>query len=62
MADDPFGAFDFSDSEPASGSEAEVKVPRDFQSEEDYLRQQTEWKPTVHKGEVSPLSSHFSGL
>lgn len=54
MADDPFGAFDFSDSEPASGAEAEVKVPRDFQSEEDYLKQQAQWAPTVHKGEVSP--------
>ena len=40
------------DSEEEEGAEAEVKVPRDYQSQEDYERQKNEWKPKVERGEV----------
>ncbi len=41
-----------------SGAEAEVKVPRDYQSKIDYEKQKAEWKPIVEKGEVS-LTVYF---
>lgn len=36
--------------------EKERKVPRDFQSEEDFQRQLKEWKPKVERGEVCAVS------
>jgi hypothetical protein len=38
-------------SEDEAGTESE-KVPRDFQSEEDFQRQRAEWKPKIEVGEV----------
>lgn len=43
-----------SDEEEAT-AEAEKKVPRDFQSQEDYEKQKAEWKPKVEKGEVTNI-------
>lgn len=44
-----------------SSTEPEKKVPRDFQSEEDFQRQLREWRPKVERGEVCfplhPLSN-----
>jgi hypothetical protein len=31
-----------------------AKVPRDFQSEEDFQKQRREWKPKNEAGEVCP--------
>ena len=61
MEDDDGGLFNI---EVSSGNEAgneSEKVPRDFQSEEDFQRQRAEWKPKVEAGEVKfpLLSSHF---
>jgi hypothetical protein len=61
MEDDDGGLFNI---EVSSGDEAgneSEKVPRDFQSEEDFQRQRAEWKPKVEAGEVKfpLLSSHF---
>lgn len=61
MEDDDGGLFNI---EVSSGDEAgneSEKVPRDFQSEEDFQRQRAEWKPKVEVGEVKfpPFSSHF---
>ncbi|KAH8786102.1 hypothetical protein BGZ57DRAFT_788830 [Hyaloscypha finlandica] len=52
MEDDDGGLFNI---EVSSGNEAgneSEKVPRDFQSEEDFQRQRAEWKPKVEAGEL----------
>ena len=38
------------DDEPSA--EAEKKVPRDYQSQEDYEKQKAEWNPKVERGEA----------
>lgn len=61
MADDlddgGFLAMDLGSSDSESGAAPEVKVPRDFQSQEDYEAQKASWKPTVDDGRVSYYSS-----
>jgi hypothetical protein len=52
MEDEYGGLFNI---EVSSDDEAETeseKVPRDFQSEEDFQRQRAEWKPKIEVGEV----------
>ena len=51
MEDEDGGLFaiEVSSDESAKASE---KIPRDFQSEEDFARQRREWKVKVEKGEV----------
>jgi hypothetical protein len=51
MEDEDGGLFNIEVSSDESVNESE-KVPRDFQSEEDYQRQRAEWKVKVEKGEV----------
>lgn len=55
MDDESGGLFnigvDLDDTEVAV--KEEVKVPRDFQSEEDFQAQRAEWKPKVEAGGVS---------
>ena len=55
--DGGFLAMDLGSSDSEAGTEPEVKVPRDFQSLEDYEAQKASWNPTVEKGEVrySPM-------
>lgn len=56
MADEceeDFLCMGLSSDEDGATAEAEKKVPRDFQSQEDYEKQKAEWKPKVEKGEVS---------
>lgn len=50
------------DSEGESGAEAEVKVPRDYQSQEDYEKQKAEWKPKIERGEVCTEYRPFTQL
>lgn len=51
--DDENGLFSIEISEDESNKEAKEKtVPRDFQSEEDFERQRSEWKPKRENGEV----------
>ena len=54
MEDEDGGLFNIevSSDESVHGSE---KIPRDFQSEEDFQRQRNAWKPKVEKGEASIL-------
>ena len=51
MEDEDGGLFNI---EVSSEDEAvkDEKVPRDFQSEEDFQRVKTEWKPKIETGEV----------
>ena len=51
MDDENGGLFNI---EVSSGDEAvkDEKVPRDFQSEEDFQGVKTEWKPNIEIGEV----------
>lgn len=61
MEDDDGGLFNIEvSSEEVSVTEPE-KLPRDFQSEQDFQRQRAEWKPKIENGEVNIiyyLSSH----
>ncbi|KFY87592.1 hypothetical protein V500_06884 [Pseudogymnoascus sp. VKM F-4518 (FW-2643)] len=50
--DGGFLAMDLGSSDSESGAAPEVKVPRDFQSQEDYEAQKASWKPTVDDGEL----------
>ncbi|KFY19962.1 hypothetical protein V493_07788 [Pseudogymnoascus sp. VKM F-4281 (FW-2241)] len=50
--DGGFLAMDLGSSDSESGAAPEVKVPRDFQSQEDYEAQKASWKPTVDNGEL----------
>ena len=54
MEDEDGGLFNIEVSSDESVNEVE-KVPRDFQSEEDFQRQRREWKPKVERGEVCIL-------
>lgn len=49
--------MDLGSSDSESGAAPEVKVPRDFQSQEDYEAQKASWKPIVDDGEVRYYSS-----
>ncbi|OBT46650.1 hypothetical protein VE00_01874 [Pseudogymnoascus sp. WSF 3629] len=50
--DGGFLAMDLGSSDSESGAAPEVKVPRDFQSQEDYEAQKASWKPTIDNGEI----------
>ncbi|ELR01897.1 hypothetical protein VC83_03941 [Pseudogymnoascus destructans] len=50
--DGGFLAMDLGSSDSESGAAPKVKVPRDFQSQEDYEAQKASWKPTVDNGEL----------
>lgn len=59
MADDceeDFLCMGLASDEEDAAAEEEKKVPRDFQSQEDYEKQKAGWKPKVEKGEVSTVS------
>jgi hypothetical protein len=51
MENEDSGLFNIEVSSDESVNESE-KVPRDFQSEEDFQRQRKEWRVKVEKGEV----------
>ena len=59
MEDESGGLFNIEVDE-ESGKDVDetekVKVPRDFQSEEDFERQKREWRPKCEVGEVCFLS------
>jgi hypothetical protein len=57
MEDENGGLFNIEVSS-ADESTNEEKVPRDFQSEEDFQRQRAAWRPKVENGEV--IASVFS--
>jgi hypothetical protein len=52
MEDDDGGLFNIEVSSDESVNDSE-KIPRDFQSEEDFQRQRKEWKPKDERGEAS---------
>jgi hypothetical protein len=55
MEDDDGGLFNIQlSSGDEAGNESE-KLPRDFQSEEDFKRQRAEWRPVAEVGEVRKL-------
>ena len=54
MEDDDGGLFNIEVSFDECMNDSD-KVPRDFQSEEDFQRQKKEWKPKVERGEASIL-------
>jgi hypothetical protein len=54
--DGGFLAMDLGSSDSEAGAAPEKKVPRDFQSLEDYEAQKASWKPTVDNGEVRYFS------
>jgi hypothetical protein len=53
--EDDGGLFAIEVSPEGSVSEPD-RVPRDFQSEEDFQRVKREWKPKIEKGEVCAFS------
>ena len=53
--DDDSGLFNIDVDSSASEPEPE-KVPRDFQSEEDFQAVKAQWRPKVETGEVLPLA------
>ena len=55
MEDEDGGLFNIEVSSDESVNDAE-KVPRDFQSQEDFQRQRRGWRPKVERGEVYILS------
>jgi hypothetical protein len=52
MEDDSGGLFNIEVDSPEESVNEPVKVPRDFQSEEDFQRQRKDWKPKTEGGEV----------
>jgi hypothetical protein len=52
MEDDDGGLFNIEVSSEEESVNENEKVPRDFQSEEDFQRQRAEWKPKIEVGEV----------
>ena len=58
MEDEDGGLFNIEVGLDVSVNESE-KVPRDFQSEEDFQRQKKEWKVKVDKGEVRTCTSLY---
>lgn len=53
MDDDDGGLFNIDVDDCEISVKEEAKVPRDFQSEEDFQKQRKQWKPKVEVGEVS---------
>jgi len=52
MEDENGGLFNIEVSSSDEGTNDSQKVPRDYQSEEDFQRQRSEWKPPVETGEI----------
>jgi hypothetical protein len=52
MEDDNGGLFSIELSSSDESVDVKEKVPRDFQSEDDFERQRKEWKPKIEAGEV----------
>jgi hypothetical protein len=52
MVDDDGGLFNIELSSSDESVDVKEKVPRDFQSEDDFERQRKEWKPKIEAGEV----------
>jgi hypothetical protein len=52
MDDEDGGLFNIEVSSEDEAENESEKVPRDFQSEEDFQRQRAEWKPKIELGEV----------
>ncbi|KAH7407765.1 hypothetical protein BKA64DRAFT_667348 [Cadophora sp. MPI-SDFR-AT-0126] len=52
--DESGGLFniEFDSEDEKAAAEQESKVPRDFQSEEDFQKQAREWRPKVETGEI----------
>ncbi|KAH7356634.1 hypothetical protein BKA65DRAFT_495105 [Rhexocercosporidium sp. MPI-PUGE-AT-0058] len=44
--------IEFDSEDEKAAAEQEKKVPRDYQSEEDFQRQAREWRPKVERGEI----------
>lgn len=53
MEDENGGLFNIEVSSEVEAETESEKVPRDFQSEEDFQRQRAEWKPKIEAGEVT---------
>jgi hypothetical protein len=65
MEDDDGGLLNIEISSEDEAENESEKVPRDFQSEEDFQKQRAEWKPKIEVGEVkitSPLFYYASFL
>jgi hypothetical protein len=63
MEDDDGGLFNIELSSSDESVDVKEKVPRDFQSEDDFERQRKEWKPKIEAGEVGRVfSTMFSRL
>jgi hypothetical protein len=61
MEDDDGGLFNIELSSSDESVNVKEKVPRDFQSEDDFERQRKEWKPKIETGEVgNSLFNYFS--
>ena len=56
MEDEDGGLFNIEVSSDEEAVKKSEKLPRDFQSEENFQRQRTEYKPKVEVGEVSWVS------
>jgi hypothetical protein len=54
MEDETGGLFNIEPESSEDSADEGQKVPRDFQSEEDFQKQRREWKPKNEFGEVSP--------
>lgn len=59
--DESGGLFniEFDSEDEKAAAEQENKVPRDFQSEEDFQEQVREWAPKVETGEVCTCRTAF---
>jgi hypothetical protein len=53
MEDGDGGLFNIELSSSDESVNVKEKVPRDFQSQDDFERQRKEWKPKIEAGEVS---------
>jgi hypothetical protein len=53
MEDDAGGLFNIELSSSDESVDVKEKVPRDFQSQDDFERQRKEWKPKMETGEVN---------
>lgn len=51
--------IEFDSEDEKAAAEQENKVPRDFQSEEDFQKQAREWTPKVETGEVCTRRTVF---
>jgi predicted DNA binding CopG/RHH family protein len=59
MEDNDGGLFNIEISSDDEAENESEKVPRDFQSEEDFQQQRAEWKPKIEVGEVKITSPLF---